>query len=371
MRFELKQTQIVMIKYFIFFLTPFLLVSCKNDTVKIKVSTENITESVYASGIVKSKNQYNVYATVNGIIQEIYKHEGDEVSVGTPILKLQNDAANFNVENAKLAFDNADLKNNAYKLNDLKIGIDLARTKMRNDSLLFSRQKYLWAQKIGSMVELEQRELMYKSSLTAYQSAILKYNDAKKNLNFLANQSSNILKINSTTQNDFIVKSQVNGRIYNLLKEKGEIVNPQTPIAVVGDGKEFVLELQIDEYDIVKIKEGQKVLVNMDSYKGKVFEAKVKSVDPMMDERSRSFKVIAEFVTNPEILFPNLTVEANIVIQTKENVITIPREYLVNDSFVMNENKEKVRVIVGLKDYQKVEILSGLSANDYILKSIK
>jgi HlyD family secretion protein len=50
------------------------------------------------------------------------------------------------------------------------------------------------------------------------------------------------------------LKSEVNGRIYALLKEKGEMVNAQTPLAVLGSADEFVLEMQVDEYDIVKVK---------------------------------------------------------------------------------------------------------------------
>jgi HlyD family secretion protein len=70
-------------------------------------------------------------------------------------------------------------------------------------------------------------------------------------------------------------------------------------------------------------------------------------------------------------LYPNLTTEANIIIQAKEKAMTIPRTYLLNDSLVILTNKEKRKVEIGLKDYQKAEILSGLSANETILKPVK
>jgi hypothetical protein len=40
----------------------------------------------------------------------------------------------------------------------------------------------------------------------------------------------------------------------------------------------------------------------------------------------------------------------------------------VEESYVLNEDKQKVKVATGLKDYQKVEILSGLTAADIIVK---
>lgn len=56
------------------------------------------------------------------------------------------------------------------------------------------------------------------------------------------------------------------------------MVTPQTPLAVIGDATVFILEMQIEEYDIAKIKLGQIVLLTMDSYKEEVFEASVSKI---------------------------------------------------------------------------------------------
>ena len=148
-------------------------------------------------------------------------------------------------------------------------------------------------------------------------------------------------------------------------------MNLQQPIATIGDAGEFILELLVDEYDIARIKEGQKIIVQMDSYKGKIYEAVITRIDPIMDERTRSFLVEAGFINAPEKLYPNLSAEANIVVQTKEKTLTIPRNYLVQDSFVLLENKEKRKVTTGLKDYQIVEILDGITASDKLLDPLK
>ena len=103
------------------------------------------------------------------------------------------------------------------------------------------------------------------------------------------------------------------------------MVNPQTPLATIGDAFIFLLEMQIDEYDVAKVKLGQKVLLTMDSYKNEVFEARVSKINPMMNERSKSFTIEAEFIKQPSVLYPNLTAEANIIIQVKQNALTIPR----------------------------------------------
>ena len=97
------------------------------------------------------------------------------------------------------------------------------------------------------------------------------------------------------------MKSEINGTLYQLYKKQGELVTSQSPLALLGSNKNFVLEMQVDEYDIFKIKAQQLVLVTLDSYKGKVFEARVSSISPMMNEASKTFLVEANFVHPPEI----------------------------------------------------------------------
>ena len=109
----------------------------------------------------------------------------------------------------------------------------------------------------------------------------------------------------------------------------------------------------------------------MDSYKGKVFEATIQKIDPMMNERSKSFLVEAVFVDRPETLYPSITFEANIILQSKKNALTIPRNFLVGDSIVIKSNGDKIPIQTGLRDYQKIEVLSGLSKEDELVKPME
>lgn len=345
-----------------------LLNSCKSKQEKTKPLEEKITESVYASGIVKSKNQYQVFSNVNGLINQILVTEGEVVKKGQALIYITNTTAQLNSENAKLSSDFSAITTNREKLDEVNKSIELAKIKMDNDALLLQRQQNLWKQQIGTRNELDQRELALKSSTNTYETAKLRLAELEKQINFQEKQSKKNLEISTHVANDYTIKSDIDGKIYTVLKEKGEMVNTQTPVALIGDANNFILELQVDEYDISKIKVDQHILLNMDSYKGEVFEAAVTKINPIMNERSKSFTIEAVFVKQPPTLYPNLTCEANIVIQQKEKVITIPRNYLVDGTFVLLENKEKRKVTVGLKDYQKVEIINGLSVNDVILK---
>lgn len=349
--------------------TAFL--ACKNKVEKIKPLQEDITESVYASGTIKAENQYQVYAKVNGIIKEIFEIEGNLVKLNTPLISVQNETSKLNSENAKLAASFNDFNANQNKLNDLEIGIDLAKSKFLNDSSLFVRQQNLWNQQVGSQNDLDQRKLAFQNSKTVYLSALNKYQDLKRQLQFVSQQAQKNLSIAQNQTNDFIVKSEIEGKVYSILKEKGEMVNTQTPLAIVGSANDFKLELQIDEYDIVKVQLGQLVLISLDSYKGQVYEAVINKINPIMNERTKTFLVEAKFTKQPKTLYPNLTAEANIIIQTKKNAITLPRNVVSDDGFVTKANGDKIAVKTGLKDYKKIEILSGVSISDEIIVPAK
>jgi RND family efflux transporter MFP subunit len=351
---------------FFFIGLALLLFGCDGNQEKIHPVIENISESAYASGIVKSREQYQAFPKVTGVIRKLFVTEGDTVKKGDPIAILANETSRLNTENAKLNARYSDISSNINKLEELKANIALARDKLKNDSLLMVRQKELWAQHIGTQVEAEQRELAYQNSKTTLETSVFRYNDLKKQLDFAMLQSRKNLQISESMAGDYTIRSEMNGKVYNVLKKQGEAVSPQVAVAVIGASSDLYAELQVDEYDIARIRLGQKALVTMDSYKGQVFEAVVTKIDPMMNDRSRSFTVEAGFVSRPPVLYPNLTMETNIIIQTKQNAIIIPRNYLLDDTTVLVGKNEKRKVVTGLKDYRKVEIVSGLNASDYI-----
>lgn len=359
-----------MFKVSCLFLAIFLF-ACKNKKETIKPSLENISSSIYASGTLKSKNQYQVFGTVTGIITDVLISEGDLVKKGSPLFLIQNETQILNKENAELAANFSDANANESKLSDAKLAIDFAFNKMKNDSLLYLRQQSLWQQQIGTRIDLEQRELQFQNSKTNYNSANYKYQDLKRQIDFNSKQSKKNLLISKKLQSDFTIRSEMEGKVYAVNKKKGEISNAQTALAIIGDDNHFTLEMQVDEYDILKIKKGLSVIVNLESYPGKVFEAVVTKINPLMNERSKTFMVEAEFIKNPEQLYANISFEASILLETKNQALLIPRNYLLNDSTVLKANGEKQIIKLGLKDYNKVEIISGLSASDELIKPNK
>jgi RND family efflux transporter MFP subunit len=355
-------------KKLVLFTVGIMLFSCGKKQETSLPSLGPITESIYASGVLKTADQYQAYVTVNGIISQILVKEGDSVHVGSPLVSITNETQRFAAENASLAANFNDFSANSGKLDEAKLVIESAKNKFKLDSALYFRQKNLWDQQIGTKVDLETKELAFQTSKSNYLSAIQRFRDLNRSLAFNSSQAKKNLQISANQAQDFILRSKTNGIVYSILKTIGEIVNQQSPIAVIGNYQDFVLEMQVDENDILRVQNGQKVIVTLDSYKNQAFEARVSKISEIMNERSKTFLVEATFTKAPPKLFPNITFEANILLNKKENVILIPRNYLKQDSIVTLASGEERIVKVGLKDFQKAEILSGLKVSDEIVK---
>ncbi len=350
-----------------FLLSLIFIIACHSKQDTISPVRQSITVSVYASGVIESENQYQVFATVNGIVNEVLKDEGSSVEIGTPILSIINDAQKLISDNAKLSADFNALNFNRGKLEEANSLVALAKNQMNNDAILLERQKNLWSQNVGTKVELEQRELAKENSTNKYTSAKENETEVEKQLAFQSKQAQNNLLISNKNTGDYLVKSKVKGKVYQMNLAKGEIVNPQTPIAIIGDDQKYLLKMQIDEYDIVSIKLGMPVLVVLNSYRDAVYNAVVTKINPIMNLQNKTFTIEAKFVKPPTILYPNISFEANVVINTKKDALLIPRNYLLNDSTVVNKAGNQIRIKTGLKDYQMVEILSGINANDELI----
>jgi multidrug efflux pump subunit AcrA (membrane-fusion protein) len=355
---------------FCFFTVLFSLFSCSKKEDGIKAVVGTITESVYASGIIKAEDQYTVYSTVNAVLQKIYVLPGQTINKGQLLFKLESEKAQLNTENAKLAYQ-LSLENSRYiqdKIAEMELKVQSAKDKLTLDESIYLKNKNIRSFNIISAVDFERIELAYKNSKLNYESAKKQLAQLKIQLDNDQKRNNINLKFNQESQSDFDIRSAISGKLFDVLVKEGTLINPQIPLAIIGKEKSFLMELEVDENDMVQIIIGQKAVVTMDSYQGKVFEAIIDQIYPIMDVRSRTFKIEAHFIEPPEKLYPNLTVEANIIIQTKKNTLVIPKKYLIDDEYVLVNEDEKRKVKIGLSDYQKVEILEGLGKNETIYK---
>ena len=343
--------------------------SCSNNEDKIRPTERPLTESVYTSVTVQPDSLYQAYAIVAGILDNNLVEEGDVVLKDETLIQIINSAPKLNSQNAKFSLNLAkeNYNGNAAILNSILEEIEAAKLKYKNDSINYFRQKNLWDQKIGSKVEFDTRKLNYELASNSLKLLQSKYNRTKNELHTAVKQAQNNYQSALINTKDFMVKSKINGKVYALYKEAGEIVTTMEPLASIGSATNFVINMLVDEVDIVRISKNQDVIIQLDAYNNKVFKGKVSKIYPKKDERNQTFKVEAVFENPPIILYPGLSGEANIIIAKKDTVLTIPKEYLIDGDKVKTDDG-LMPITTGLQNMEYIEVLSGITKDTQIYK---
>jgi len=343
--------------------------SCGRDQEKIYPQKTSLTSSVYASVTIQPDSLYQIYSAVAGILDNNLTEEGNLVNKGEPVLQIINRTPKLNSENAFLSLQQSkeNFEGNAAILKEIEDEIYAAQLTVNNDSINYSRQQRLWGQNIGSKAEFDTKKLTYELSQNQLKLLKAKYARTKYDLETKMVQAKNSYTTTRIITDDYTVNSKINGKVYALVKEPGEVVSTLESLGAIGSATHFIIEMLIDEVDIIKIQLGQTALITLDAYPSEIFKAKVSKIYPQKDERSQTFKIEALFTDLPNILYPGLSGEANIVIAEKEDALTIPREYLIEGDKVRTETG-MVEVKVGLRNLDRVEIISGITEAVLLLK---
>lgn len=349
--------------------TSIVLTSCSEERKQIKVSKSNITESIYSSVTLEPAFLYSVYSEVPGKIIEFKKETGDSVAFGDVICTIDAVGAINNSENAALNLEliQDKLFGSASLIEDLTQEINVARKQYSIDSIHLTRIQKLQNKNIATPSELEQAELKTQSSKARLNGLIAQKNRLQRELKIQQKQAKNAYESALSTSSGATITSIVDGVVYEIFKENGELVNTQQPIAMIGSKSEFIIRLLVDEVDITQVEIGQKVMIDLEAYPKQTFTARIDQIYPKMDSKTQSFQVIAKFVTPPPKLYLGLTGEANIIVKHIDSSIVIPRDYLIDQEFVETSEGRK-KVSIGLKSISNVQIIKGLNEGDIIFE---
>ena len=290
------------------------------------LATQNFTHYIDLQGKITTENIYYIAPRGGGgIVKEIYVKEGDRVSKGQLIMKL----------------DDAVMQQN---LKQLETQLSFAKN-------IYERQKNLWDQGIGTEVQF----------LTA-----------KNNVDNVEKQIS-VMKEQWNTSN---VYSEVPGVVETVSIRVGEnfVGSPTAGITIVNPGK-LKAEVVIPENYLSKIKKGTPVIVEVSEI-NKKYNSTISFISELINSSSRGFTAEAKIPGEPG-LKPNQLALVRIQDYTVSNVIVIPMNTIQTDEkgkyvYVMAEENGKTiaskrPVIAGEIYGEQIEIRKGLSNGDRLI----
>lgn len=351
------------------FLSIFLF-SCKGSQQEFTPVRNNITETVFASGMLSANDRYNLTAQSEGYLMEVLVHEGDLLEKGTIVARVDNSGSDANAQAAEkqLSIAKQNITDASPALQEMKANIELAQQKMNQEKKQLDRYQALYQTQSVSKLELENAQLNFETARTNWLTASKKLAQIQQQAEWTkAGQDAiAIQQRNASAYNQ--VKSLASGRVIKLMKKVGDYVRKGDVIATMAGTQQIVAQLNVDENSIQKIAVGQKAHLQLNVDKGHVLEGVVTTIYPLYDEASQSFLCDVVFDQPLKFLVIGTRLEANIDIASRHQVLLIPRTYLSYSNTVQVKGETEARSVeVGIRSTEWVEIKSGITEQDVLV----
>lgn len=172
-----------------------------------------------------------------------------------------------------------------------------------------------------------------------------------------------------------IAKSPFDGIVTEVKYNVGDNVNPNLNLLSIIDTNELLLNMQVGEIDVNKIKIGQLAELNFDAIGDKKYIAKVSSIDLVSTtvQNVVGYNVKLKLTKYDEDLRLGMSGTANILVNSKEGVIAVSNSAVKSSGsqkyvqILENNAPKNINITLGLVGDTKTEVLTGLKEGDSVI----
>ncbi|MGF7059823.1 efflux RND transporter periplasmic adaptor subunit [Brassicibacter mesophilus] len=355
----------------------------------VNVEKEDNFDSILTTeGIIKTKDQRNIVSNLPYNIEEVLVKEGDKVSEGDILARLDTKDLEYKIKTAEinLELEKQKLKNMEDKAEAGVSTFELEKS-VENAKLAYDQAQ----EKVKSSKQLYEAGAISKTVLEADETALITakngYELAQKQLNdMLENddtessielQRKNVelqeinLKAQKEALEQSIIKSPMNGTIVSSNARVGITATSATPLFVMDDITNLEIEVNISEYDINSIKLGQKVDITGEAFKNKEIKGEVAYIAPaatiMNTNAGKETNVTIRINIHnvDDYLKPGFSANVSINTAHKKDALVLPYETVYENKdgtkvvFKVENNKLKeIPIEVGIMGDLKQEVIS-------------
>ncbi len=278
-------------------------------------------------GSVETKQNIVISPEFNGLLERIYVKEGQRVNKGQLLAKIDDGGI-------------------SQQLAQMETQLALAKT-------TFERRQRLWEQNIGSEIEYLQAKAQYEGQQ-----------------NSVAQMRSQVGK---TT-----IRAPFSGTIEDVIAEQGTVVaSGQTQIMRLVSLEDMYIEAEIPEDYLTSVSENTPVTINFPIL-NRTVDSKVRQASNYISPTNRTFRIEVAVPNKDKSIKPNLTARLKINDYTSEKALLIPlsviSENADGEQYVYIAEGEDTPVAkrqiieTGRSQGQNIEVLSGLSNGDFVIK---
>lgn len=344
-----------------------------NQTATVKRGT--IISSVSASGQVLSVNIMSANTKASGIVKRVYVKDGDQVKNGDKILEIdldfQGEQKNASAWSSYLSAKNSleSAKATQYSLQSEMLSKwdtfkELAESDDYKDTDSDNRNLPEFHIPEKDWLAAEAKYKNQEAVITQAQAAI----------------NSNWLEYKLTAP---VITAPSDGTITSLMYAEGMSIGSLDTGASTSNQKVAniqtegmpIVSVNLSEIDASQVKLGKKATIILDSIPDKTFTGEVVGVDRIGEITSgvTQYPAIIQLDSSAEEILPNMTVTANIIVETKSDVLTVPLTAInyqgetASVTVVKNGQEINQTVELGISSDTAVEILSGTSEGDVVV----
>lgn len=345
--------------------------SC-DDKVYEAPKSQSVKEVIFASGHIETQEQYVVVAAVDGYIATSYIEEGMLLNNGTLLAEIAQETQQAQLNDAEATYRDAreSLQPDAPKIKELDLKIAIAEKELAHNKKVLGSYERLVQTNAVSRVDYDNQKLKTERSEKDLQVFVDSKEDLLSTLDLNLVNASNLVKIRNDDVQKYQLRASGRSQVLKCYRKEGEYIRRGETLAEMGRGT-AVVKLFVEEGDINSIAIGQTVELSINTYDGVLFKGEISKIYPAFDETEQSFIVEAQFRDRPEKIFPGTQVQANILTLQKERALIIPAKSVVSGDSVATKNKGWVKVELGIKNTEWVEVLQGITQDDLILTEPK
>ena len=253
------------------------------------------------AGSVRARNQVEIYPEVTGQIVEVLANDGDYVEAGAPLVRLRD----------------VDYRE---RLRQAESGLAVARARVQQAEANLTRvQANL--RRIEAMAE---RNLTSAADLDAARAEFLSAEADLALMRAQLEQAESQVAERAEELRHTVVRAPISGIVGGRNAEIGQIASANTPLFVIGDPSDMIVEVTLTQRMLGYIRPGTSATIVSDAAPEQVIEAQIARISPFLHPVTRTTTAEIEVDHPDELLRPGMFVAVNVLYGETELAPLIP-----------------------------------------------
>ncbi len=321
------------------------------EVLAVEARIADVTQSLSISGTLAPQSRVAIASKLAGRLDRVLVNIGDRVAAGQIVAALDHRELDAQADAADAAVSVA------------RAALESAEASLANAVLEHDRARNLFERGAIPRQRLDAAD-------TAHRASTAQRDLARANLA----QSQAALRHARAIVRDATLHSPIAGAVVERNYDAGNLVAPgDKAVIVVADTRTLKLEAGVGELEAGRLRVGLPAVVMASARPGTAYEGRLAAIAPEIDARNRQFRIEVR-VPNPSgELLSGMYATVRLETARAPGAITVPREAVTTRAGervvfrIAGDRIEPARVVEGVADETKVQIVSGLSGGDLLV----